>query len=179
VSSLSLNLSYDPKVLAKIQDFIHLFPEVADTIAQKTAVYGLRVILADVPVKTGMARRSFRSGRVSLGVWRIISDRGVGATYTPYLEMGTGIFGPKKRPIRAKKPGGVLAFKIFQGNTPIIANPKAAGDKKYIFFRREVKGMVAVQMVAKNKDDIRLVMGIITKQVLGRLYTMSREVPRG
>jgi hypothetical protein len=114
-----------------------------------------------------------------LGIWRIISDRGVGATYTPYLEKGTGIYGPKKTPIRAKKPGGFLAFKIIHGNTPIVANPKAQGEKRYIFFRREVAGMPAVGMVEKNKKDIQLVMGILAKQIIGRLYTMSREEPHG
>lgn len=84
---------------------------------------GLQHIETNTPVETYHLRRSYKKTAV---VYRRVPDFGFqmfaweGTVYTeveyaPYVELGTGLWGPKhaKYEIKPKKPGGVLAFQPY------------------------------------------------------------------
>ncbi len=109
-----------------------------------------------VPVKTGTLRRSIHSEvrPISRGVEGLV---GTITQYAPYVEFGTGIYGPQKRPIvpRTKK---ALAWKS-EGGEMII--------------RRSVRGMRPRPYLKPAFDaKLREVEGFFRaalKRVLGRL----------
>lgn len=75
------------------------------------------VAAANTPVRTGNLRTAWyqlpvvpTSGEGASGVKGGIAND---TEYAPYVEYGTGVYGPKHRPyvITPKKPGGVLAWR--------------------------------------------------------------------
>jgi hypothetical protein len=176
----SLSVTYDDKQFAKIREFVKVFPKAANEIAKRTAVYGLKLIVTDTPVKTGAARRSWRTKKNAEGQWSIISDRGAGAKYTPMLEVGTGIFGPEGKRITSKS-GKMLAFNIIPkgSNTPLLQIKlrngkivKGGGKDGTTFFFKSTKGQKAVGMVKNNVNDIKIALNITAKQVFSDIWAL-------
>lgn len=59
--------------------------------------------------RTGTYSRSITS-TVTTNDTRVIGEVGTKLYYAPYLEYGTGIYGPRHELIRSTRPGGVLRF---------------------------------------------------------------------
>ncbi len=86
---------------------------------QKRGEHNIRI---NTPVKTFHLRESYERSRVKRSLdtsqsirWAIYAWSGTVYTeveYAPYVEMGTGLWGPKRKKykIAPKKPGGMLAF---------------------------------------------------------------------
>jgi hypothetical protein len=84
---------------------------------------------------TAHARGSIH-GSVRDGGDEIVLSLAHGVAYGAYLETGTGIYGPEKRPIRPKSPGGTLHF-------------WAGGEQ---VFAKSVKGMPAQPVIRPTAE---------------------------
>lgn len=108
---------FDAKEYKAVQELIKSFPWAIEMGMKDSSVIARQKIVKRTPVDMGDARRSFgKPIRVSEFTYAIISNVGNGKNYTPFLELGTGICGPKKRAI--KPPAGVTwRFPIVKKNT--------------------------------------------------------------
>jgi len=143
--ALSVNVTLEnDSALRKMRLFVARFPEAIDRATQEAASFGKRLIIKSTPVKTGDARKSWELDRGEKEhSFFIVSRTGRGANYTPYLEYGTGIYGPKKRPITP-----VNAKYLFY---PIIKGNKIMGYRR----RFSVRGIRPFGMIANNVDKIQ------------------------
>ena len=114
-----------------------------------------------VPHKTGSLRRSLVSQVRPLlsGVEGLV---GTNIQYGPYVEIGTGIYGPEKRPI-TPKTAKVLAFK---------------GQDGQMIFRKNVRGMPARPYLKpafeESKARVEEFFRQALKRVLRRLVSGGR-----
>lgn len=112
-----------------------------------------------VPVKTGTLRRSLTQEVKSLsgGVQGIV---GTNIEYGPYVELGTGIYGPQKTPI-----------------VPVNAKALAWQGSGGMIFRRSVKGRPATPYLKPAFENKRLYVEerfkAALQRVLGRLASGS------
>lgn len=98
-------------------------------LAERFAGRGQKNIEANTPVATYHLRHSYRRTPIKYGQeatlgytsvrWSAYAWTGTVYTeveYAPYVEMGTGLWGPKRKKykIEPKKPGGVLVFTPYQ-----------------------------------------------------------------
>jgi hypothetical protein len=100
--------------------------------------------------RTGHYARSITSDVTPLAEAKRLPDgmvRGVVGTnvfYAPYLEYGTGLYGPRHRWITPKKPGGVLRFPQPGNRGFTLAGRQRSGRAgamaKYVYARR-VRGI--------------------------------------
>lgn len=130
---MTLEFVIDDTALKKL---VADFPEIIDKAAYNTAVYGQKLIMKKTPARTGAARASWTVTKVPQG-YAIRSVLGSGAAYTPYLEYGTGLFGPYKKKI-VPKTAKALAIATIGG----------------LIFRMSSKGMQAVRMVSSSEAQI-------------------------
>jgi hypothetical protein len=104
-----------PKISLAVNEMIPVTSRSGRKITRRVGEALEKEIVALTPVDTGQLKESWHRGpvRVALSetghvVWEIsVSTE---KDYAPYVEHGTGIYGPKhaKYPIRPKKPGGWL-----------------------------------------------------------------------
>lgn len=73
-----------------------------------------------VGVDTGRLRSSLQS-TLSVETGRVVGRVGTAVQYGLYHHEGTGIHGPRKRPITPKKNGGVLVFTPQGASGPVFA----------------------------------------------------------
>jgi hypothetical protein len=130
-------------------------PALVETAFRKAAAMQMRKAVAVVeaeamrtsPVRTGHLRRSIASAVVVLGN-EITGTVGTVTKYAPYLEMGTGIYGPRGRPI---VPVRARALRFPAGGGAGFAGPGfrlsgqqrsgKAGANAQWQFARSVKGI--------------------------------------
>lgn len=79
-----------------------------------------------VGVDSGRLRGSI-TGVVNTVGSEVVGTVGSSVQYATYHHEGTGIYGPRRRPIRAKN-GGVLVFKP-QGAQTVIFRPEVKGSR--------------------------------------------------
>jgi hypothetical protein len=162
---LSASITIDKKTPENVKRFIKEFPSLTESVLRDTSSFGKATIIRNTPRKTGNARRSWGTPvRMATGVYKLNSNIPPGSNYTPFLEFGTGKFGPLHKVIKAK-PGH--AFKIpvsFVVKTKIkrrVASAKTKSgfrmkaitrkrvDRNFIFVTT-IKGMKPVGMVSKS-----------------------------
>lgn len=80
---------------------------------------------ATAPVDEGRLKNSHTGSVTDEGI-RLVGRVEATAWYAALLARGTGIYGPRGRPIKPKKPGGFLVFRGRDGS---------------LVFAREVKGV--------------------------------------
>jgi HK97 gp10 family phage protein len=92
-----------------------------------------------VPVSTGRLQTSITHQVTSLGD-RVEGRVGTNVVYAPYVELGTGVYGPSGKPIRPKNKK-ILAW-VISGPRPTTPEgwKKAQAEGRAIF-AKEVKGM--------------------------------------
>lgn len=139
---VGMSVTLAPEGLERIHNFVSQFPGVLSRATRKTAVYGKQIIIRDTPRKTGQARRSWGIERVNENTWKIIANKNAAEKYVPYLNFGTGIYGPKGIPITPKVKK-YLVFPVIKGNTV-----------KGWVTAKSVKGIRAYNMIGKNTADI-------------------------
>lgn len=130
---MTLEFVVDDTALKKL---VADFPELIDKASYNTAVWGQQLIMRKTPSRSGAAKASWTVVKVPQG-YSIRSVIGRGAAYTPYLEHGTGLFGPYNR-------------KIVPKNANALAIPTPGG----LIFRKSSKGMEAVRMVSTSEKPI-------------------------
>lgn len=139
---VGMSVTIAPEGLERIHSFVSRFPGVLTRATRKTAVYGKQLIVRDTPRKTGQARRSWGIERVNENTWKIVSNKNAAEKYVPFLNFGTGIYGPKGTPITPKTKK-MLVFPIIKGNK----------IKSWVS-AKSVKGIRAYNMIGKNTADI-------------------------
>lgn len=100
-----------------------------------------RRVKENTPVETGHLRESIKQKHVTLGFDAMGNEIYTSGSFTrlkyaPYVEHGTGLWGPKhaKYAIYPRKPGGVLAFRVRTGGLdPTTGSPTTGG---LIFVRK-------------------------------------------
>lgn len=179
-------VKFDKAFQKRIDKFVREYPKEADRAVANTADFAAERITRATPRGTGAARRSWQTKKINAGAtsvtatYQVVSAIPPGKQYVPYLEFGTGLFGPKKRRITSKRPGGWLAFQILRGNTPQVLFPKRKGkmtkgylkgeDKSTVIFAKSVKGIKPVGMVKKNIPIITQRMIREFKVAMGRKW---------
>jgi hypothetical protein len=105
--------------LGSVADFFGIGAQVATSKAAKrlTDVSGTvlhDMVVVNTPKKTGKLAGSWRKTAVEAGPdgWMVSVETDV--DYAPFVENGTGLYGPKhaKYLIKPKKPGGTLRFVV-------------------------------------------------------------------
>lgn len=113
--------------------------------------------------RTGALLRSWTRGgqgnvfRLAVTGTKILAEFGSNLDTARYLNDGTGIYGPRKRPITAKNPGGVLAWPI-QGAGVTLAGRRrsgAAGRLARFAYARSVKGIKPLHYVEAAQTGSR------------------------
>lgn len=147
--------------MQEMLDFINEYPSRVQSTVQRTARTALQWIARDTPVKTGAAARSWEvqdfANEEGFYGCQVSSITGSGAKYTPFLEEGTGIYGPFQREIIAAectKSGGPFFWM-----TPGRSRGKGKGRIMYYAFATKTKGMPAAHMLAKNESAIEDLLG--------------------
>lgn len=140
---LAVAYGFDAKDFKAVQQFVKAFPNAISEAMRDSATIAMQKIIARTPVDTGDARRSFGMPvKVNNLTYAIISSVGNGKNYTPFLELGTGIYGSKRRPITAKD-GKWLIFPIVKKNT----------IKRWVR-TKSVKGMKPNYMIRNTKKEM-------------------------
>lgn len=94
------------------------------------------------PVKTGHLQSSI-TGQISKATQTVIEGKvGSNVEYAPYVEFGTGVYGPSKTPIRPKHKK-ILAWVSYGARPTTAAGWKQAQKEGRAIFAREVRGMRA------------------------------------
>jgi len=91
------------------------------------------------PVRTGTLKASI-TYEIEPGNHQLIGVVGTNTKYAPYVELGTGIYGPSKTVIRPKK-AKVLAWVSSGARPTTSAGWKRAQMEGRAVFAKEVKGM--------------------------------------
>ena len=123
------------------------YPSTVENDLKITAAKTKQKLIKATPKKTGRTSQLWEIKRKSATIYDITNKDKVAV----FLEEGTGIHGPKKRQITAKKAGGFLHFPIIQGNT-IVGWVRT----------KSVAGIKAVHMV---KDTIPFTQNFLTKRL--------------
>lgn len=118
--------------------------------------------------RTGHYLRSFSPGdpshimRIDRSTGRIVGIFGSRLAYARFLESGTGIYGPRKRKIVPKRPGGVLAFPgaVGPGTSFTLAGRQrsgraGAGAGSEMVFVRSVKGIKPLELMKRASVESR------------------------
>lgn len=148
---------FNQKDFKAVEQLIKSFPWAIEMGMKDSAVIGRQKIVRRTPVDMGDARRSFGNPvRVSEFTYAIVSSVGNGKNYTPFLELGTGIYGPKKRAI--KPPAGVTwRFPIVKKNTIktwITVGGKPGTRKDGSPKLTSLKGMKPKNMIRDTKKEM-------------------------
>lgn len=80
-----------------------------------------------VGVDSGRLRSSIQR-TLSVELTRVVGRVGTAVQYGLYHHQGTGIYGPRRRPIRPKKAGGVLVFTP-KGSTQVVVAREVQGSR--------------------------------------------------
>lgn len=139
--------------------------------AMQLAYFEVQGQLARVAVqhrRTGHYLRSFAPGdpnhvqRIDRTTGRIVGTFGSRLNYAGYLERGTGIYGPRGKPITPTKPGGVLAFPgAVGGGTAFTLSGRqrsgrgGAGAASQMVFVRSVKGIKPLALMKRAAVESR------------------------
>lgn len=93
----------------------------------------------NTPVESGRLRRSWKKKHVVIGVdmnGNVVYRSGTytRVKYAPYVEHGTGLWGPKhaKYAIYPRTPGGVLAFQPRTGGLHPVTGSPLTGDTIFV-----------------------------------------------
>lgn len=133
-----LNITYDDKGLQSMKDFIVQHPERVEAALNRTAMKGKEWIVRDTPYGiTGNAAKSWEIRQIDSFTFVIEATTMPGAAYVPYLEYGTGIYGPLNHMIT---PVNAEALKIPMGDGFI--------------YRKSSHGMPGAHMVEENREPI-------------------------
>ena len=144
---VGVKTTYSLDSFQRVKLFASKFPFAIEKATEQAATFGKGLIVKATPVKVGDARKSWEVDRDTKNpkapAFVITSRVGKGSFYTPFLEYGTGVFGPKRRPIYPTT-AKYLWFPIIKGNTI-----KAWVKRKW------VAGMPAVGMIKNNIKKIQ------------------------
>jgi hypothetical protein len=142
-----------------IRKFARKFPGVLDEQISSGVNVGLQKIKRDTPVKTGKARRSIIKKKKDALQYVITGSRGKGSKYLTFLEYGTGIYGPKKKPI-TPKTSTYLHFPIIKGNRIVrfVKTKSVKGFPPFKMFRNNMDAIKEVTM-KKIKNKIKKMWG--------------------
>lgn len=158
MADLGFAITVSDKSNAALNEFFKAFPGVVPKVLNKVGIFGKKLIVTATPVKTGAARKSWRINKIGKDTVSIASDFGRGSKYTPFLETGTGIYGPKGTPITAKN-NGYLRFPIIVGNS----------IKSWVT-TKEVKGFKPFAMVKKSQPAILKHLGETAKAIISEMW---------
>ena len=156
-----VKVSFNKDFEKKLKAFEQSYPMDLDRAVAKTAAWGHNRIVRDTPRVTGNARRSFEVKPAGNAAYVIKSTIPPGSNYTPFLEYGTGIHGPRGRRIFPKKAKR-LVFPLMKGNTAFGWVSVAS-----------TQGMKPVGMISKNRAAIdeqlhKNIKATLEKRLFGR-----------
>ena len=103
------------------------------------------------PVRTGTLKASI-TYNIDKGLDSLVGIVGTNEKYAPYVEMGTGIYGPSKTMIRPKK-AKILAWVSSGARPTTAAGWKRAQAEGRAVFAKEVKGMRPRPFLAPAVQD--------------------------
>jgi len=147
--------------LTQIKDLVQKYSE---GIGNKRLAYGFEQflnMLADkarlkCPVRTGQLQSSI-TYEIEKESARLVGQVGSNLAYAPYVELGTGIYGPHKQRIYPKN-GKVLAWVTSGARPTTAAGWKAAQETGRAVFATSVAGQKAkpylLPAVEENVDKI-------------------------
>ena len=117
----TVNITWDDSKLQNFLAFAKERPKRLDSAVRRTAQKAWKWITRDTPHRTGTAQLSWEVKPISPMQYTVISDIGAGKRYTPFLEDGTGIYGPEGKRIFKKR------YKTAFGASKAIGNPGFPG----------------------------------------------------
>jgi len=146
---LAVAYGFDAKDFKSVQEMVKDFPHAIEMGLRDAVTIGMQKVIRRTPVDTGDARKSFgKPVRIGELTYTIVSDIGNGKNYTPFLEFGTGLYGPNKRAI--KPPAGVTwRFPIVVKNTIKAWVTVGEGAKL-----KSLKGMKPRNMIRDTKKEM-------------------------
>jgi len=130
--------------LRELRTLLRKFSDIEGNLRMKFGFEQFLNYIADaarlkVPVKNGTLQASV-TYEIEQKPGKLIGVVGSNVEYAPYVELGTGIYGPRKRPIRPKH-SKILAW-VSRGPRPTSAiGWKRAVDEGRAVFAKEIKGM--------------------------------------
>lgn len=109
-----------------------VFHEVERTVARGVALSKLKCPVDEGRLRSSISGSTQRIGEVIRGSW------GTPLEYGLYRHEGTGIYGPRRRPIRAR-PGHVMVFPVKK----VRFGPLKKGGRRgrQVVFARQVRGI--------------------------------------
>jgi hypothetical protein len=151
------SVEIDDSKMEGMKSFMLEYPRRIQRAMRRTANTGKEWIVRDTPFQFGAAARSWEVNEVE-EYWSFViaSITGAGAKYTPYLEEGTGIYGPLQKEIIAAevtKSGGPF-FWVSMGKS----RGKGKGKIMYYTFSKKSKGMPGAHMVGRNIPGIEQIL---------------------
>lgn len=154
---LAVAYGFDKKQYDSIQEMIKSFPHAIEMGLRDATAIGRQKVVKRTPIDTGEARKSWSPAqRINSETYAITSSVGNGQNYTPFLELGTGIYGSRKRAI--KPPSGrTWRFPIVKKNTIVrwvSVGSKEGTRKDGTPKLTRLKGMKAVHMLRDTKKEM-------------------------
>ena len=155
------------------------FPRSIDKAVDTAARKSVKFLKQKTPKQSGALSKSFNKFKTGKLGERIIETRESPKKYVEGVEGGTGIFGPKKKPITPKK-FPFLQFKVLKTKPSKLLNRKAGKLPKglkagQIIRVKSVKGFKGFFMFKKmNKRAVRL----LTIEILRTVKKLTKEATR-
>lgn len=103
----------------------------------------IRNLRKNSPKDTGRLRGSWMEFKTGEYTREVKSS----TIYADYLDKGTGIYGPKGKPITPKKTGGVLRF--------TVPDAKVKGAENGVVFAKSVKGIKPRHFVRNSINETK------------------------
>ncbi len=117
----------------------------------------------NAPRVTGRLRQSIETEVTRTSSGNITGTLRVKAPYASAVEFGTGVFGPRHVPIRAKTPGGFMSFRTKEGK--FIRTRQVQGQRPQGYLRKSIRKV--------KKSDFRNVFH--DPRLRGVRITLSRK----